>query len=517
LMNTTGNFTAPVDGSAAALGVNNVVYVGDMNTFTAHGLTANTTYYFAVYSFNGENGTQNYNATPATTSDATLPAEPTAVTALTVGEFTNTTVNLSWTKGNGTNTIILASEDEIEVAPVDGEEYELADVLEFGEDKFATVVYMGADAAATISGLTANTKYYFAAFAYNGTANKTNFNTIAAAAEATTLEFAPATKLAVIAPETLTNGTPFNVTVESQTAGGVATPSTVARLITLTQVGNNGSLFGTLTATIPAGSSSITFNGLVFYANNGASQLVLNAATTGLTAGTATIAIPVAAPTQQDKLILFSNVAANGMTVKWTAGNGSHRVLVMKAESAPTAAPVNGTVYSVDAANTTLSDGSIVKHVGTATTANITELAAGTTYHFKAFNYNTPANPVYCTATGSFNPRSRTAVAKGEVAPQDELTEADINNNSFFVGSINPNPVVNNINFKMTNHEEMVMNISVFDASGREVAKLANGELMTIGTHNFNYSLSNDLSSGTYLLVVTAGDQTAVQTFSVVK
>ena len=69
----------------------------------------------------------------------------------------------------------------------------------------------------------------------------------------------------------------------------------------------------------------------------------------------------------------------------------------------------------------------------------------------------------------------------------------------------------------MTNHEEMVMNMSVFDASGREVAKLANGELMTIGTHNFNYSLSNDLSSGTYLLVVTAGDQTAVQTFSIVK
>ena len=69
----------------------------------------------------------------------------------------------------------------------------------------------------------------------------------------------------------------------------------------------------------------------------------------------------------------------------------------------------------------------------------------------------------------------------------------------------------------MTKHEEMNMSIAVFDAAGREVATLVNNQLQAIGTHDYSFNLDNALSSGTYLLVVTAGDQTAVQSFSVVK
>jgi len=160
-----------------------------------------------------------------------------------------------------------------------------------------------------------------------------------------------------------------------------------------------------------------------------------------------------------------------------------------------------------------------VKYYGNAATANVTGLTPGTDYHFRLFSYNgTGASTAYNTEAASFNPRNRaTAATKESVAAPDETSEEDMYFNNFYVSGINPNPVVNQINFRMSTDETMTATISVIDASGREVAVLANNKQISKGDHNFNFNLSNELASGTYLLVISSGDQTAVQSFVIVK
>jgi len=268
----------------------------------------------------------------------------------------------------------------------------------------------------------------------------------------------------------------------------------------------------------------VILTGLTYFGND---SFTLRASALLYLFASHTINIEATAPTQQDRAILFSNVTTNSMTVKWTKGNGTNRILVMKQGSAFGATIPSG-IYQVGSAFGA-NDGIVIYNgtasevaVGPTQPANLTTTYYNAnlsgTYYFKVMNYNNPASPAYCRYDGSFNPRSRaTLTSKEDVAPKDELTEADINDNSFFVGNINPNPAVNNISFKMTKNVEMNMTVSLFDATGREVARLIDDLTQNKGTDTYSFNLGNNLSSGTYLLVVSSGDQTAVQSFSVVK
>jgi len=68
MINTTGNFTAPIDGAAAeddtelddGIGTVHVNYVDD-NNYTFNGLTSSTTYYVKIYTYCGDNFSRNYN------------------------------------------------------------------------------------------------------------------------------------------------------------------------------------------------------------------------------------------------------------------------------------------------------------------------------------------------------------------------------------------------------------------------------------------------------------------------
>ncbi|MBS1564348.1 MAG: hypothetical protein JST39_08150, partial [Bacteroidetes bacterium] len=114
-----------------------------------------------------------------------------------------------------------------------------------------------------------------------------------------------------------------------------------------------------------------------------------------------------AAPTVPASALSITGITGNKFTVSFTRGNGSGRIVVVKAGNPVVALPANGVDYiyntAYGTANTefTLADGYVVyKTGGTSGTVSITvtKLAAGTTYYVSVFEYNgTGASTEYLT------------------------------------------------------------------------------------------------------------------------
>ncbi len=122
--------------------------------------------------------------------------------------------------------------------------------------------------------------------------------------------------------------------------------------------------------------------------------------------GTAT---SCSAPTTQASSITFSSVDHTSMTVNWTNGNGSNRVVKINTSNSFTA-PADGTDPS---ANSTYGgSGEQVVYNGNSNSVSVDGLTPGTTYWFRIYEYNcTGSNTVYITSTATNNPNSQTTVA----------------------------------------------------------------------------------------------------------
>lgn len=97
-----------------------------------------------------------------------------------------------------------------------------------------------------------------------------------------------------------------------------------------------------------------------------------------------------AAPTTDASNIQFSNVSLSEMTISWTNGNGSNRIVVARADNAPTGTPVDATDY---AANTDITQGEalgdgVVVYDGNGSSFTLTGLTQSTTYHLAVYEYN---------------------------------------------------------------------------------------------------------------------------------
>ncbi|MCF6184058.1 MAG: T9SS type A sorting domain-containing protein [Bacteroidales bacterium] len=98
---------------------------------------------------------------------------PTSQTSsFTATAASSSSIDLSWTRGDGDNVIILAKQGSaVDSDPVSGTSYTASSV--FGSGTLIGtgnyVVYIGTGNAATITGLTQNTTYYFAAYEFNNT------------------------------------------------------------------------------------------------------------------------------------------------------------------------------------------------------------------------------------------------------------------------------------------------------------------------------------------------------------
>ena len=97
------------------------------------------------------------------------------------------------------------------------------------------------------------------------------------------------------------------------------------------------------------------------------------------------------APTAGGSSISFSGINNTSMTVSFTTGNGTRRIVLCKAASAVNTAPVSGTGYTANSNFSTgsqLGTGNYAVYSDTGSTFTLNGLSANTTYYFAVFEYN---------------------------------------------------------------------------------------------------------------------------------
>lgn len=146
------------------------------------------------------------------------------------------------------------------------------------------------------------------------------------------------------------------------------------------------------TATAPAGvytSQDIT--------NAGGGATTINVSASGK--------VLEAEPTVQATNIIFSNITDTKFDINWTNGNGSSRIITVRAGAAPEAAPVDGTTYTVGG---TTGSGNSVVFMGTGSgPITLTGLVPGTNYTVQVYEFNgSGGSSNFYTIAGTNNPAS---------------------------------------------------------------------------------------------------------------
>ena len=117
----------------------------------------------------------------------------------------------------------------------------------------------------------------------------------------------------------------------------------------------------------------------------------------------------ITAPTTQASELTFSNLSSTQVTLNWTNGNGSQRVVFAKQASSGSATPVQNSTYT---ANSTFGSGTQISSTGwyavyndVGTSVTVTGLATNTDYLFQVVEYNETSPFVsYLTNTATNNP-----------------------------------------------------------------------------------------------------------------
>jgi hypothetical protein len=98
-------------------------------------------------------------------------------------------------------------------------------------------------------------------------------------------------------------------------------------------------------------------------------------------------------PTVQSSALVFTNIGATSMTVSWTPGNGTYRMLVGREGAGVNGLPVDGAMYTGSphfGSGTQIGSGNYVLYSGvsTATSVNVHGLSTNTAYFFRVFERN---------------------------------------------------------------------------------------------------------------------------------
>jgi hypothetical protein len=154
-------------------GVAFVLYTGSGSTMTISNLTPSTTYYFHVFEFNGTTS-PNYNQFAAfdnPLSISTVASGPTIqASSIIFSNITTSSIDLSWSNGDGSQRIVVASNVGISGTPVNNTTYSANSFFGNGSqlNPGEYVVYDGTGNSVSVGGLNPNTIYDFQVFEYNG-------------------------------------------------------------------------------------------------------------------------------------------------------------------------------------------------------------------------------------------------------------------------------------------------------------------------------------------------------------
>ncbi len=135
-------------------------------------------------------------------------------------------------------------------------------------------------------------------------------------------------------------------------------------------------------------------------------------------------ALPFPIPDEQDYDIVFSDVTVNSMTVSWTVGDGTGRIVVMNDQDSFTE-PLDSTVYVGD--NYWNNDGEQVIYNGSESSVGISNLEANTLYYFRVYAYNDePKYAVFNTEVATNNPNSKRSLGYTPSAQHSQIVFSNV-------------------------------------------------------------------------------------------
>lgn len=166
------------------------------------------------------------------------------------------------------------------------------------------------------------------------------------------------------------------------------------------ETGNgDGTLGGTLTATVLAGTNTAVISGVTYdvqVATDGETGVIITASSISgdnLIDGVSSPfnVLATEPPTSASGFTVVSR-STNSLEISWTNGDGSDRIVVLKDTTAVDQLPVDGTSYTANPdfeLGEDIGDGNIVVFAGSGSTVTVTNLQPNNIeYHFAIFEYN---------------------------------------------------------------------------------------------------------------------------------
>lgn len=422
-----------------------VVYKGAGTSFGLVGLIPNTTYHLAIFEFNGTGFSTEYlTAAFLSGSRATLTAPTAQVSNVTINNVTGNSLRLNYSVGNGSSRLILAKAG----SPVDANPTDLATY--FASNQFGSgsqigsgnYVVAGGGTNATITELQPSTTYHFAAFEFNGSSGPVYLTVAPAIASQTTAPrpSVPATNLSFSNMEGNSMSIGFTAGNGSKriVIAKAGSPVTAVPVDGTTYTASN--VFGSGQQIAPneyvISNGTQTFVGLsnlqhstvyhiaVFeYDGTGATSAYL---TSSFLAGSGST---VTQPTLQTSNLTIGTITNSSITLSWTNGNGSNRIIIAKQGGPVNGVPVNYTSYFASSFGngSQIGSGNFVVYNGAGNSATVTGLSFNTTYHFAVFERNGSTAPVYLTTSP---PVANATTSSAPTVPSSGLTFNSTEGNS---------------------------------------------------------------------------------------
>jgi len=372
-----------------------VAYVGSALTFIDNLLLTNTTYHYDVFAYNQSGALINYQTlAPLEGSRSTLAAEPIAQpTAISFSSLSTSGFTVSYTAASGAPSGYLAVRSVVATpafVPVDGTTYSV------GIQGSDFISFIGAGNSFPETGLTSNTRYYYAIYSYNGGGTTINYRNalpltgdqltllVPPSVQPTNITFSAVTSGAMTVGFTAAAGVTGYVVVRGTGVSPTFVPQNNVSYTNGPQTGGEIVSVGTATSNII--NTSLTASTEYFYKvyayNQSGLQISYNLASP-LAGSKFTF---TAEPTAQASGLIFANPTINSLTVNFTAASPAPAgyLVLRKSGTAATGIPNDGQAYSL---LDPIGDG-VTAYVGSTPSFVDTGLQAGTTYFYQVFSYN---------------------------------------------------------------------------------------------------------------------------------
>lgn len=422
---------------SSTLITSNSVYLGQITGFPA--LAANTnsnvlnaslqiptntcagTYYVFFWADGNQivsefNETNNFVYVPITVTSSSPTVQ--ASNIIFSGVITNQ-MTVNWTNGNGTRRVVYINTSNSFTAPSNGTNPP-------ANPAYSTpgqVVYNGTGSSVSVSGLSANTTYYFRVYEAKCSGTSSLYQTATATnnpkSQITSSSCAtPSIQVSSIFFSGIStnqmivnwaNGNGSRRVVYINTSNSFTSPSNGTDQPANPTYSGSGSqpiYNGTSNSVNVSGlSSSTIYYFRIYEANcNGTSSFYQTSTATGNPNSQITPS-SCSAPTSQASGISFASISTTQMTANWTSGNGSRRVVYINTSN-NFSAPSNG---SDPTSNTSYGgSGSQVIYNGSANNITVYGLSSSTVYYFRIYEANcSGSNSYYLSSTGTSNPNSQ--------------------------------------------------------------------------------------------------------------